>query len=513
MTFALSLAACNNASSGDAPLRPTIDSGTTEASSAADTMGQIAPVTSAQTPIACALDQAQRNVECTFHNSSEFSDFEWTSNATSRTSGGPTFEFGIENEEAQIEVMVTVCAKGSCQEFTSVADNDQGRSPESNSVVDSTKLLGRNFLGLDFSAFPFSCAELNNEEFTSTFFPTDLITAIQPMGTMAPMMDHVTPTDHFYIFREYSAGDEYVLAPADGFIVELGRFSEDVPMNGADEQGVWLGDNAKPQVPDIRAVIMHSCTLFTIFIHVGELAPAVSEAVGDIKKGGYWNAGPRNAPVPVKAGEPIAKYGSQNLDWSVHDANTVLEGFIVPARYEFEPFKIHTVDPFQYYREPARAELLAKVLRQVEPRSGKIDYDIEGRIVGNWFLEGTTDYMNARAQLTIAYGYIDPSQLRISIGADTGIDETLCGACVGAYGVRGNAPDPATVNTDTGLVKYELMDRIEESRLVREAVGTTSLGTFLVQHLGNRRIRVEVFPGEIPEGITGFSDASQIYQR
>ena len=114
-----------------------------------------------------------------------------------------------------------------------------------------------------------------------------------------------------------------------------------------------------------------------------------------------------------------------------------------------------------------RSDPLSKVIRKVEPRAGKIDYDIEGTVAGNWFLEGTVDYGGNvppneppakeywKGHLTIAYGYIDPTQLRISIGFDTGINDDLyCNACFGAYGERGNQPDPAMVGPESASALY-----------------------------------------------------------
>ena len=74
-------------------------------------------------------------------------------------------------------------------------------------------------------------------------------------------------------------------------------------------------------------------------------------------------------------------------------------------------------------------------------------------------------------------------------------------------------PDPASVTVDTGVVKYELMSRKEQSKWDREQVGDISLGTFLVQHLGDRSIRVEVLPDLSPNEIDGFSDDARIYRR
>ena len=370
-------------------------------------------------------------------------------------------------------------------------------------------------LGLDKIFGHFPCSEDGTIAFNSTFFPPSFITAIVPMGKVSPKGGHVTPTDHLYIHRDPPLGGDtdYVLAPADGFIVNIGRFSDDQPL--------IAGDQSAPKVPDHRVVFMHSCTFFTIFIHLGELAPVIAEKTGEIPFNGYWLAGKFGA-IEVKSGQPIAKFGGGSFDWSVHDADTTLSGFVVPEHYEEEPWKIHTVDPLQFYEEPLKSDLLSKVVRKVEPRAGKIDYDIEGTIAGNWFLDGTVDYSGNLAtgsprywegHLSIVYGYIDPTQIRVSIGFDTGISSDLCNICFGAYGVRGNQPDPAAVKSESGLIMYELMSRYEQSKWVKEQVGSTSLGTFLVQHLGDRTIRIEVIPGKAPDEVPDFSDSARIYRR
>ena len=125
------------------------------------------------------------------------------------------------------------------------------QAPKESSKSDSSDFGGINIFSLPFADFPFSCAEFGKPEFTSAFFPPDLITAIIPMGKMAAHgSKHVTPTDHLYIHREFSAGDEYVLAPSDGSIVKIERFPNDLPLNQADESGKWLGDSGGPMVPD-----------------------------------------------------------------------------------------------------------------------------------------------------------------------------------------------------------------------------------------------------------------------
>jgi hypothetical protein len=364
-----------------------------------------------------------------------------------------------------------------------------------------------------FGRYP--CVEDRKIRFTSAFFPPELITAIMPMGKVAPDSGHVTPTDHLYIHRDPPKGEDtdYVLAPADGEIVGIQRFPED--------QHLISGDWSSPKVPDYRVVIMHSCSLFTIFIHLGEFAEDIAAQTGEIQLNAHWSAG-QSPPINIKAGQPIGKFGGDSNDWSVHDADTILPGFVVPEHYEMEEWKIHTIDPFTLYDEPVKSALLAKVIREIKPIAGKIDYDIEGTIAGTWFLDGTVDYRGNvpvgtprywDGHLYIGYGYIDPTQIRISIGFDTGISNDLCNICRGAYGVQGNQPYPDAVTAESGIIKYELMSRDEQSKWNREQVGDVSLGTLLVEHLGGRTIRTELIVGESPEEVTGFSENSQIYRR
>ena len=354
----------------------------------------------------------------------------------------------------------------------------------------------------------FSCTEDKTREFTSPIVKPETLTDMEPMGKMAS--SHVTPTDHLYVhWSQPVAGvTEYVMAPADGQIVEISRFPHDTSPRF----------DTSITIPDYRMVIMHSCAFFTIFIHLGDLAPGIIEQAGPIPLGAQWFS-TRNKPIEVKAGDPLSKTnGSDGLDWSAHDADVLLPGFIEPDRYSGEPWKVHTVDPFQYYKEPLKSQLLSTVVRKAEPRAGKIDYDVEGTIAGNWFLHGTNDYSGNtndaaywKGHLTLAYGYIDPTQIRISLGFDSGIDDKqLCNVCFGAYGVRDNKPDPASIGPADGLVKYELMSRQGPNH---EQVGDTSLGTFLVQHMSNRTLKVELVLGKTPDQVTAFSDNAKIYKR
>ncbi len=341
------------------------------------------------------------------------------------------------------------------------------------------------------------------------------VRVVTPLGKMGT--SHVTPTDHLYIRhdRPYAFPPPYdVVSPADGQIVRIGTMSGHLrPASGG--QG---------QIEDYRMVIEHSCTLFTIFIHVGTLAPEVLAVTGEVVADGRgWYPSPESPPVQVRAGQPVAKVGEHTFDFSLHDANVALEGFVDPDRYAGESWKIHTVDPYDYFEEPVRSQLLQKNMRTAEPRGGKIDYDIDGRLVGNWFLDGVEGYAGSvgdglpywAAHLTIAYDLYDPAQVRVSIGAQTGIDEGPCSICGNVYAVAGDGPDPAGVSVASGAVTYELLGRLHvgPERELTAPDEQVRLGVLLTQLLDDRTIKVEVFPGVTPDQATDFTDAVSIYRR
>src|SRR3989338_6645233 len=96
--------------------------------------------------------------------------------------------------------------------------------------------------------------------------------------------------------------------------------------------------------------------------------------------------------LSLKAGQLIGRIGGQTLDTAVYNMNLILPGFITPKLYDGEFWKIHTDDFFSYFNEPLKSQLLAINPRKTPPLSGKIDYDQPGKLIGNWFKEGSGGY-------------------------------------------------------------------------------------------------------------------------
>lgn len=320
---------------------------------------------------------------------------------------------------------------------------------------------------------------------------TDNIELIVPLGQMSSA--HVTPTDHQYYYLK-AQGTAY--APAAGVITSIQA------MPGSNNN-------------DYRIVLHHTCTFYTIYIHVNTLSPKILEAVGNM------NGGENKYPaIAVEAGEAIALVTNQfnSFDFSAHDDDEILTGFITPALYEGEPWKIHTVDPFDYFAEPLKSELLAKNPRMAEPRGGKIDYDVAGTLAGNWFAEGTgysgnhENYWTTHA--SFVYDHYDPSTITISLGNYGGEAKQFFA----------KGPDPAEVREETGIVKYELVDidymasgkrwdRISYAENIEGVTSNPVQGIVLVQLLGGERMKLEAFPGKTAGQVNGFTADAKVYER
>ncbi|MSR71138.1 MAG: hypothetical protein EXS50_00480 [Candidatus Taylorbacteria bacterium] len=337
---------------------------------------------------------------------------------------------------------------------------------------------------------------------------------VLPYGLMVG--GHVTPIDHMYfspvIFN--SPRDKYeVRAMADGMITSISERTQQV--------GDMNNGATKPAEYQIK--FWYTCDFASYYDLITSLSPRLKEEFEKHRRGGGYAS---SLNIQVKEGEVVGRIGGQTLDFAVYDYTKMLPGFIVPKHYLAESWKLHIVNPFLYFKEPVSSELLALNPRQVNPREGKIDYDIYGKLVGTWFKEGNNGFgstggKNAtpwRAHLSFVYDSIDPSALVISIGDYDGEAKQ--------FGVKGNSPDPATIDLNSLQHKYELTQldyyRTSNGQMWNRKTAYTDIktrsrtnvqGVALVQMLENRKIKFEVFSGKTAKEVVGFTNKAIIYER
>ena len=356
------------------------------------------------------------------------------------------------------------------------------------------------------------CTTEQNNNISATFEPfsyppADLekVLFIIPLGTMKD--EHVYPTDHqYYVASYYQHLDDEneidVFCPGNGTITEIEYHTY--------QSGEILES-------DYRIIIQHTSKIFSYFIHIDNLTDKIKSYVLDLEPGFHEEIEPVVVNIAVEAGEKLGSYKGY-LDYYVEDKDYV-NNIINIESYESESWKIHVRDPFEYFSDEMQEKLIAKTMRTVEPIGGEIDYDIDGKLAGTWFLEeeDSYEYMEGeRNGLVFAYDNYDPSNVVLSIG--------LYDNAPGQFGIKGNNIDPKNISIEDGLVKFELVnynyyydgEETEPDRLMNglECRNEEQVqGILLVEMIEDQELKMEVFPGETSEEVTGFTDNFRIYTR
>jgi len=345
--------------------------------------------------------------------------------------------------------------------------------------------------------------------FTHSPMRLEDVERITPMGLMVG--GHVCPIDHGYFYpKPLKPGEPHfdVYSPTDGFIVMVSHRTQ---LTGSTEQ--------RREYDDYALHIEHSATVYTFYDLLTSLDPAILRELDASTRDRFTRkqmGPPIQVRIPVKAGQVVGKVGGRSLDMAVIDTSTRLKGFLTPSLYGHYAWRVHVVDPFVYFDQPLRSQLLKLNPRQVDPPFGKIDYDIDGRLVGNWFREGRGGYPGDRrdprgywlGHLAFAYHHVDPSVVIVSMGDFDGRPRQ--------FGVQGNGPDPAKVSAADGLVKYDLVYAPFNSNGTPIELGPQMRGVqgvLLVQLIENRKLKVEAFPGKTVAAVTGFTKGASSYER
>ncbi|MBI4004942.1 hypothetical protein HY358_02290 [Candidatus Roizmanbacteria bacterium] len=370
---------------------------------------------------------------------------------------------------------------------------------------------------------PDSSCENKKVVFTASPMDPRDINFIEPIGELK--QGHILPGDHIGIDYNTSPTTKpvKVYAPADATLITVERHPYTPPAG-------------YPQtMRHYHFYLVHSCNLFTGFVHLTEFSPEILAKSSQLKE---LNDATISEPksimvgIPIRAGQEIGTAWSFGLLGMVTvDLTATNKGYLKPESYRGENWRMHSVAPFDYFSEPLKTRLLAKNPRTAAPRGGKIDFDIDGKIVGNWFQEGTGGFKDLNVQprqcgnfpcpywsghLALVYDYIDPKQLRVSIGHDAGLGVST------PYGVKGDNPDFKDVDISNGLVKYELVALKDTSRekgyqsedpLIEVSDETRVLGTMLVQLIESQKLRAEVFPGKMKNQVTAFTSNARVYTR
>lgn len=325
------------------------------------------------------------------------------------------------------------------------------------------------------------------------------VSTVIPIGSLAGA--HVTPIDHLYFYPKDMVNRDAtpVYAMGDGYIVSYQERDQKV-------------DTGNAQKPEYQLVFQHNCSIFSYFDLLTSLDPGLAAQI---------KANKDHLHIAVKAGQIVGRVGAQSLDSAVYNFDMTLPGFVNPDSYKTELYKLHTDDFFKYFNASMKAEMLAKNPRTFEPRGGKIDYDIDGKLVGNWFQTGTNGYAGAgqRVADSNGQGYWSGHLAIVPDATHQGVTDLSFGDYQGKatqFDAKAGSPDPTTIGVSSGLVKYEMVAFLQPGPSPTGGVQTPStqvLGTVLFQLTDTRKLTMETFPGKTAAQVTAFTAAAKTYVR
>ena len=260
---------------------------------------------------------------------------------------------------------------------------------------------------------------------------------IQPSG-------HTIPTDHVYFW--YSNPNNSTTLPVYALCPGKIEHILTVPVMGIKECKVWFRVNEK----------------FSYYLDHIVLDPSLAEN------------------SLVTAGQKIGTTGyGTSIDLGAIDETITLSGFVNPKRYYSE--ELHCGKPYTYFTEPLRSQLYALVDREGTDKDGKIDIDVPGRLVGNWFLDGSVFYTDGPdgwdKELSFAFDIQHPSIVLVSIGGTIGL--------TGKWTIPDDALLPSQVSVASGKIAY---------RLYGSKADWQQRGLMIVQMTDDTHIKVQVFP-------------------
>lgn len=281
--------------------------------------------------------------------------------------------------------------------------------------------------------------------FTVSPIETSKISYLLSLGWIQPV-GHTIPTDHVYFW--YSNPNNTTTLPVYALCPGVIQQILVVPVNGVKECKTWFRVNEK----------------FTYYLDHIVLDPSLKEGSA------------------ITAGQQIGTTGwGSSIDLGAIDETLTLNGYANPARYVGE--ELYCGKPFQYFTEPLRSQLYGLVDREGSDKDGRIDIDIPGKLVGNWFLDGNTFYTDGPdgwdKELSFAFDIQHPSTVLVSIGGQMDM--------VGKWTIQPGAIVPSQVSVSNGKVAYQLYS----------AGGITAdpnqRGLMIVQMMDDKHIRVETF--------------------
>lgn len=339
---------------------------------------------------------------------------------------------------------------------------------------------------------PVSIQEDLPDVVTFNYLPTDLSKMFE-FGAIGQIYNIPKAHGGFTLKDFYSTSPDIpVYAMSDGVIYNIRYSTRIFEEPWASQYGVVAGE----EYEDYALFIYLSKTAGMHYGHLSQLAPEIQQQAGQLEISEV-----NEVEIHFSAGDVLAYIGTHpGFDIGLYDTTRV-HYFANPDRYDVA---YRSAIPFTDYLPTALREQVWDVNpRTVEPLGGKIDYDVEGTLSGNWFLEGTTGWDESK-QLVFARHerYADKVMIADGSPRSSGLDPYL-------WWVFGNAPLPETITPASGKVEYMVATWW---KLVADE-NTPAEGTLLIEMTADDRIEYEFVPDKLPGEVEDFSAAARVYVR
>lgn len=290
-----------------------------------------------------------------------------------------------------------------------------------------------------------------------------------------------------------------VYAMSDGIIYNIRWEAQTFPA------APWIPAELHGQEYDDYALeIALSRTAKMHYGHLAKLAPLIMSRAGTLKK-----ATENRVEILFKAGDIIAYIGVHpGFDIGLNDTRHE-HFFSNPDRYSID---YRSYIPFtDYLPADLREQIWAMNPRTVEPRGGKINYDVAGTLAGNWFLEGTTSLEQWSRQLVFARHELRADKIYIADASplSDGPGSQNAGKQPFLWFVFGNEPLPETVTPASGKVKFSVAAWWKFTPTVTPAPE----GTLMVELIGENKLKYEWFPLKTPSEIMDFISSAKMNER
>jgi hypothetical protein len=306
--------------------------------------------------------------------------------------------------------------------------------------------------------------------FSASPIDVSVITQLEPLGWINPPGGHTLPTDHVYFYWNGPPPVVPLISPVPDYPVYA-------PGSGT---VVWVHNFAG--ATDSKVMVRMSGTFSYI---IGHLIPDAGIVYG------------KQVVAGQRIGQTNGLGGANAIDFGVVNEAITLTGFSNPNRYSWS--QLHCDSPYKYFSGTLRTQLYGMVKRSGSEKDGRIDHDITGRLIGNWFHEsvGSTSSDGPGVwpyQLAFVPDPNEPTEQRISISSHLPLP--------GKWKPQDGAPDFALIDVASGKVAYQL----------RYTEGGTVAGLMIVQLTDATHLKVEVFPGSTAtDGV--FTTAAKTYVR